>query len=131
MSPKSFRRERNIRTWPERARIFGPAILLSVLALIVTYHFVQPAPRAGLDRKSTRLNSSHGSISYAVFCLKKKIGSVQSGHIGALKEFADRDLFTPEQGFFHGGDNVRVIVSRIVLELSHESTDPLVVIVVV
>src|SRR5207245_6570578 len=30
-------------------------------------------PQGGLDRKSTRLNSSHGSISYAVFCLKKKI----------------------------------------------------------
>src|SRR5438067_6032913 len=30
-------------------------------------------PRArGRDRKSTRLNSSHVSISYAVFCLKKK-----------------------------------------------------------
>src|SRR5207245_11540143 len=28
--------------------------------------------RFSLDRKSTRLNSSHGSISYAVFCLKKK-----------------------------------------------------------
>src|SRR5207245_10287475 len=28
--------------------------------------------RYGLRRKSTRLNSSHGSISYAVFCLKKK-----------------------------------------------------------
>src|SRR5699024_12709457 len=28
--------------------------------------------RTGLDRKSTRLNSSHVSISYAVFCLKKK-----------------------------------------------------------
>src|SRR3989337_1158524 len=28
--------------------------------------------RSMLDRKSTRLNSSHGSISYAVFCLKKK-----------------------------------------------------------
>src|SRR5690348_18202705 len=27
---------------------------------------------AGADRKSTRLNSSHPSISYAVFCLKKK-----------------------------------------------------------
>src|SRR5207245_5949395 len=27
----------------------------------------------GRDRKSTRLNSSHGSISYAVFCLNKKI----------------------------------------------------------
>src|SRR5690242_21432808 len=28
--------------------------------------------RVGRDRKSTRLNSSHMSISYAVFCLKKK-----------------------------------------------------------
>src|SRR2546427_5860900 len=27
---------------------------------------------AGADRKSTRLNSSHSQISYAVFCLKKK-----------------------------------------------------------
>src|SRR5688572_30983948 len=37
-----------------------------------------PPPRAGAfhrraaDRKSTRLNSSHSQISYAVFCLKKK-----------------------------------------------------------
>src|SRR2546422_9614783 len=31
-----------------------------------------PAAREPLDRKSTRLNSSHGYISYAVFCLKKK-----------------------------------------------------------
>src|SRR5438067_7621038 len=30
------------------------------------------------DRKSTRLNSSHVSISYAVFCLKKKKESVQT-----------------------------------------------------
>src|SRR5439155_15551176 len=30
----------------------------------------------GLDRKSTRLNSSHVAISYAVFCLKKKTLSV-------------------------------------------------------
>src|SRR2546430_9263227 len=28
--------------------------------------------RVGVDRKSTRLNSSHSQISYAVFCLKKK-----------------------------------------------------------
>src|SRR2546430_9852955 len=33
--------------------------------------------RAGLDRKSTRLNSSHSQISYAVFCLKKKNISVR------------------------------------------------------
>src|SRR5437868_12716986 len=31
-----------------------------------------PDVNAGGDRKSTRLNSSHVSISYAVFCLKKK-----------------------------------------------------------
>src|SRR2546422_3878817 len=31
-----------------------------------------PSSDAGRDRKSTRLNSSHGYISYAVFCLKKK-----------------------------------------------------------
>src|SRR2546429_7288683 len=31
-----------------------------------------------LDRKSTRLNSSHGYISYAVFCLKKKNKSTSS-----------------------------------------------------
>src|SRR5436190_9858850 len=33
---------------------------------------VEPVVRAGRDRKSTRLNSSHTVISYAVFCLKKK-----------------------------------------------------------
>src|SRR2546422_1577220 len=31
-----------------------------------------PGSTTGGDRKSTRLNSSHGYISYAVFCLKKK-----------------------------------------------------------
>src|SRR5437899_9884288 len=34
--------------------------------------------RHGLDRKSTRLNSSHLGISYAVFCLKKKKESTRS-----------------------------------------------------
>src|SRR2546429_4486405 len=39
-----------------------------VHALLVEQHVV----RLREDRKSTRLNSSHGYISYAVFCLKKK-----------------------------------------------------------
>src|SRR2546429_6521024 len=34
--------------------------------------FVAVEAATGTDRKSTRLNSSHGYISYAVFCLKKK-----------------------------------------------------------
>src|SRR5690606_41356586 len=33
---------------------------------------LHPHPARNLDRKSTRLNSSHVKISYAVFCLKKK-----------------------------------------------------------
>src|SRR3712207_8081003 len=36
--------------------------------LLMLHHGAAPAP----DRKSTRLNSSHANISYAVFCLKKK-----------------------------------------------------------
>src|SRR5690606_25116599 len=36
------------------------------------------APQATIDRKSTRLNSSHVKISYAVFCLKKKKNAVGS-----------------------------------------------------
>src|SRR2546422_7901867 len=42
-------------------------------------------PRGGRvgDRKSTRLNSSHGYISYAVFCLKKKNIIKQPSEIGS------------------------------------------------
>src|SRR2546429_4537776 len=39
-----------------------------------------PSLQAAVDRKSTRLNSSHGYISYAVFCLKKK-NIHDSGHV--------------------------------------------------
>src|ERR1039458_3071488 len=35
-----------------------------------------PSSRSSSDRKSTRLNSSHLGISYAVFCLKKKLDAL-------------------------------------------------------
>src|SRR3712207_8787230 len=44
-----------------------PAPLMLVLLLRLP-----ESPRWLVDRKSTRLNSSHANISYAVFCLKKK-----------------------------------------------------------
>src|SRR2546429_6884250 len=44
------------------------------------------------DRKSTRLNSSHGYISYAVFCLKKKTAIVVSRKEGNTVDGADRQL---------------------------------------
>src|SRR5947209_17154127 len=39
---------------------------------LVLNTFARLTSRSALDRKSTRLNSSHANISYAVFCLKKK-----------------------------------------------------------
>src|SRR5436309_6556359 len=60
----------------QQVRICGarPALFLDQLhqpALDRGKHRTQFVP--ALDRKSTRLNSSHVKISYAVFCLKKKI----------------------------------------------------------
>src|SRR2546421_2179278 len=49
----------------------------------------EPDPKAlarDLDRKSTRLNSSHDQISYAVFCLKKKKNQNQSSLCSLAEE---------------------------------------------
>src|SRR3712207_8921189 len=48
------------------ARLVLEGLYLVLVALVVR------VPAAFEDRKSTRLNSSHANISYAVFCLKKK-----------------------------------------------------------
>src|SRR5205809_3727297 len=51
-----------------------PAMLTVAADLVAPLPSRPPTPIcATVDRKSTRLNSSHGYISYAVFCLKKKI----------------------------------------------------------
>src|SRR5437870_6346234 len=50
----------------EREMAGERADVVAILAAIIY------AGRTGEDRKSTRLNSSHVAISYAVFCLKKK-----------------------------------------------------------
>src|SRR3989449_3338219 len=54
-------------------------------------------PSSGLDpivrdRKSTRLNSSHGYISYAVFCLKKKIKKIVVAVITSIVCVAAHDM---------------------------------------
>src|SRR5207249_5594839 len=53
----------------DRAR--GPEVAAARAAARRSSTRTRP-PRSSEDRKSTRLNSSHVSISYAVFCLKKK-----------------------------------------------------------
>src|SRR2546422_1762811 len=44
------------------------------------------------DRKSTRLNSSHGYISYAVFCLKKKKNHISSSAISRLESHENIEM---------------------------------------
>src|SRR3712207_7549905 len=48
------------------------AHLLDVLRRVQVVALGEVPPQPAEDRKSTRLNSSHANISYAVFCLKKK-----------------------------------------------------------
>src|SRR5256885_3691264 len=55
---------RRIRGLIHRRRSLSPAGFVAVLSRHLPQHVI--------DRKSTRLNSSHLVISYAVFCLKKK-----------------------------------------------------------
>src|SRR5207244_13621028 len=65
---------------PAAAALYHPESRTSVHTSRPPNHLVQSLGRewipracsAGADRKSTRLNSSHQIISYAVFCLKKK-----------------------------------------------------------
>src|SRR2546422_6973164 len=54
------------------ARELAPEIHASDLQNLGRFEVVAQVLQIGRDRKSTRLNSSHGYISYAVFCLKKK-----------------------------------------------------------
>src|SRR5205809_2386713 len=63
--------------WPQYVpglgtnRFFLPLIIFWITLGILHLILLRWLPEAR-DRKSTRLNSSHGYISYAVFCLKKK-----------------------------------------------------------
>src|SRR3712207_9339313 len=64
-----FRSRRGVRA--ERVRRRGPGARPPDRPTDAV-HRRRPAPDQRRDRKSTRLNSSHANISYAVFCLKKK-----------------------------------------------------------
>src|SRR5256885_7084094 len=96
-----------------------------------------PLPRGGTDlmgplvvlrdRKSTRLNSSHLVISYAVFCLKKKINSCKATEPGS--HLADRLIKRwPGKTGQHGvaeheaverGEEVRCVGSRVGARRQH------------
>src|SRR3712207_7372609 len=60
------------RTRPSRTSRFTGADRCGCTLVCCTSRLLDPVGERCLDRKSTRLNSSHANISYAVFCLKKK-----------------------------------------------------------
>src|SRR5687768_17958903 len=65
-----------MRRRPPRSTLFPYTTLFRSIARIppafMNASWPTSPPQGPADRKSTRLNSSHGYISYAVFCLKKK-----------------------------------------------------------
>src|SRR2546422_6789844 len=64
----------------------------SLMAADVELRTTRPLTSEAEDRKSTRLNSSHGYISYAVFCLKKKKRITMRQHsISRRERWRDRD----------------------------------------
>src|SRR3712207_7912069 len=96
---------RSVGSWASRSTVVGgSAVMLAAKAtaekaLRVAAEMLEAATedlrlesarvRVAGDRKSTRLNSSHANISYAVFCLKKKISSTPSSacYISLLIDF--------------------------------------------
>src|SRR2546422_2826643 len=69
-----FRSRRRSRPRPSRRAIpcVAPYLIASGFTGEPTAPVIGSGGATNRDRKSTRLNSSHGYISYAVFCLKKK-----------------------------------------------------------
>src|SRR5258707_2108087 len=62
----------------------GERTLFARIRMLGTEYFLSPR-----DRKSTRLNSSHANISYAVFCLKKKTNRPILVHLTAEGKLHD------------------------------------------
>src|SRR2546430_4045635 len=62
-----------------RSYVYPPPLAIVVLPLLAL------PDEAAEDRKSTRLNSSHSQISYAVFCLKKKNNPYHTRHTVPLQ----------------------------------------------
>src|SRR5256885_2643188 len=91
---------------PPRSTLFpyttlfrSPSWRAGMLASVLAFGFT---PWLGTDRKSTRLNSSHLVISYAVFCLKKKKQeagprSVRGGVTAAVRRRAPGLLAPPDR----------------------------------
>src|SRR5215471_17141657 len=95
---------------PSKDSIFCSSFL--VPRVVATRAWVSPRVKRA-DRKSTRLNSSHVEISYAVFCLKKKIMYDLNSHYieGKTEEITKaKYCYSPYQRFFFK----RVVIALVI-----------------
>src|SRR2546430_7429764 len=106
-------------------------LILSLISNIATSGLQAQGPDAGAkalfvktkDRKSTRLNSSHSQISYAVFCLKKKNKTLARSFAmpdsnGALLGIVE--MYSPAaKAGFKSGDVIRKIDGVAMTESTH------------
>src|SRR5579863_10574195 len=78
---------------PPRSTLFPYTTLFRSMSRACPVPPTLPGPPtlARLDRKSTRLNSSHPSISYAVFCLKKKKQEYKTIFRKKIKDIKKKD----------------------------------------
>src|SRR2546427_8876211 len=97
---------------PPRSTLFPYTTLFRSKPAITVGHDVQTGhllvpqvnrQRVDVDRKSTRLNSSHSQISYAVFCLKKKI--LGPDHPATRLAVDGPAVMFPEITFQHHGES--------------------------
>src|SRR5207245_3821758 len=98
-------------------------ILIHRIGIRVVVHVVpaeehlpdRAAVQKNQDRKSTRLNSSHGSISYAVFCLKKK----KRSEVEVVSKRCGMDF---DLKVFHVGECRETMLSRVPMFIALEET---------
>src|SRR2546427_3205925 len=81
---RSRRAQRALELRAEAGQVFPPGPALAVRAALEAVAAHPDFLRGYGDRKSTRLNSSHSQISYAVFCLKKKKGQAYRAEVPAV-----------------------------------------------
>src|SRR2546422_6093446 len=102
-----------------QSRLKGPSRKIRPLATQLSatpparQRFSSPVSRCTVrairrDRKSTRLNSSHGYISYAVFCLKKKIQEVEEVRIVMLSISSQANATPSENRCFAKGRDAAI-----------------------
>src|SRR2546430_10008302 len=98
---------------PPRSTLFPYTTLFRSLRLVLPHQPARPdrlradaqGDRVGLqlrDRKSTRLNSSHSQISYAVFCLKKKKNKARTDSL-------DIEIILRYTAVYHAAQSVLIV----------------------